>query len=187
MQHRVWTITRFHQTISVQSGNDPQWRQESIRNVQGYEDFNDLNSCGPKITCPRGNKMERYIKRLHTLISHMLHTRDNVQLNIVGDTPENCSIVLYCYAGFAGDLQEPKSTSGGLLCSMGPHTFVTITWLCKKQTEAEIISMETAYEWKDFQHSASGTKYLMYLSQMAQLSRKENSGSKYIILRMRDP
>ena len=48
-----------------------------------------------------------------------------------------------------GDLEDSKSTSGGLLCIFGSHTFVPTSWMCKKQTsislgstEAEIISLD---------------------------------------------
>ena len=51
---------------------------------------------------------------------------------------------------FAGDLEDSKSTSGGRLCILGGHTFVPISWMCKKQTsvshsstESEIISLDT--------------------------------------------
>ena len=50
---------------------------------------------------------------------------------------------------FAGDLEESKSTSGGVLCIFGSHTFVPNSWMCKKQTsvshsstEAKIISLD---------------------------------------------
>ena len=50
---------------------------------------------------------------------------------------------------FAGDLEDSKSTSGGRLCILGSHTFVPISWMCKKQTsvshrstESEIISLD---------------------------------------------
>ena len=49
-----------------------------------------------------------------------------------------------------GDLEDSKSTSGGSLCLFGSHTFVPISWMCKKQTavshsstESEIISLDT--------------------------------------------
>ena len=35
---------------------------------------------------------------------------------------------------FAGDLEDSKSTSGGTLRIFGSHTFVPISWMCKKQT-----------------------------------------------------
>ena len=51
---------------------------------------------------------------------------------------------------FAGNLEDSTSTSGRMLCIFGSHTFVPITWMCKKQTsvshsstEAELISLET--------------------------------------------
>ena len=51
---------------------------------------------------------------------------------------------------FAGDLEDSKSTSGGTLCIFGSHTFVAISWMCKKQTavshsstESETISLDT--------------------------------------------
>ena len=47
-------------------------------------------------------------------------------------------------------LEDSKSTSGGTLCVLGSHTFVPISWMCKKQTavshcstESEIISLDT--------------------------------------------
>ena len=50
---------------------------------------------------------------------------------------------------FAGDLEDSKSTSGGTLSIFGSHTFVPISWMCKKQTsvshsstESEIISLD---------------------------------------------
>ena len=49
----------------------------------------------------------------------------------------------------AGGLEDSKSTSGGTLCAFGSHTFVPISWMCKKQTgvshsstESEIISLD---------------------------------------------
>ena len=46
-------------------------------------------------------------------------------------------------------LEDSKSTSGGTLCFFGSHTFVPISWMCKKQTavshsstESEIISLD---------------------------------------------
>ena len=46
-------------------------------------------------------------------------------------------------------LRIQKSTSGGTLCIFGSHTFVPISWMCKKltsvshsSTESEIISLD---------------------------------------------
>ena len=50
---------------------------------------------------------------------------------------------------FVGDLDDSTSTLGGTLCIFGSHTFVPISWMCKKQTsvshsstESEIISLD---------------------------------------------
>ena len=67
----------------------------------------------------------------------------------VGNTAQHCRQGLIQDSDFAGDLEDSKSTSGGLLCIFGSHTFVPISWMCKKQTsvshsstEAEIISLD---------------------------------------------
>ena len=43
----------------------------------------------------------------------------------------------------AGDLEDSKSTSGGTLCFFGSHTFVPISWMCKKQTAVSHSSTES--------------------------------------------
>ena len=57
---------------------------------------------------------------------------------------------LFQDSDFAGDLEDSKSASAGTLCVFGSHTFVPISWMCKKQTavsqsstESEIISLDT--------------------------------------------
>ena len=88
-------------------------------------------------------------RRLHRLISSMHHSRDWAQICYVGDSPSKCDTVLFSDASFAGDLRDSKSTSGGVLCLVGPNTFVPISWLGKKQTavshstsEAEVIALD---------------------------------------------
>ena len=61
-----------------------------------------------------------------------------------------CRLGLFQDSDFAGDLEDSKSTSGGTLCIFGSHTFVPISWMCKKQTsvshsstESEITSLDT--------------------------------------------
>ena len=60
------------------------------------------------------------------------------------------TVGLFQDSDFAGDLEDSKSTSGRTLCIFGSHTFVPISWMCKKQTavshsstESEIISLDT--------------------------------------------
>ena len=67
----------------------------------------------------------------------------------MGNIATQCRLGLSQDSDFAGDLDDSKSTSGGTLCVFGSHTFVPISWMCKKQTsvshsstEADIISID---------------------------------------------
>ena len=89
-------------------------------------------------------------KRLNRLISYIHHTSEYKQYCHVGNTAKQCRLGLFQDSDFAGDLEDSKSTSGGALCVFGSHTFVPISWMCKKQTsvshsstESEIISLDT--------------------------------------------
>ena len=52
-------------------------------------------------------------KRLSRLISYIHHTRDHKQYCYVGNTAHQCKLGLFQDSYFAGDLEDPKSTSGG--------------------------------------------------------------------------
>ena len=67
----------------------------------------------------------------------------------MGNTAKQCRLGLLQGSDFAGDLEDSKTTSGGTLCVFGSHTFVPISWMCKKQTsvahsstESKIISLD---------------------------------------------
>ena len=67
----------------------------------------------------------------------------------MGNTAKQCRLGLFQDSDFKGDLEDSKSTSGGTLCTFGSHTFVPISWMCKKQTlvshsstVSEIISLD---------------------------------------------
>ena len=67
----------------------------------------------------------------------------------MGNTAQQCRLGLFKDSDFAGDLEDSKSTSGGILFIFGSHTFVPISWMCKKEisvshssTESEIISLD---------------------------------------------
>ena len=84
---------------------------------------------------------------MNRLISYIHHTCEYKQYCHVGNTAQQCRRGLFQDSDFAGDLEDSKSTSGGTLCIFGSHTFVPISWMCKKQTavshsstESEIIS-----------------------------------------------
>ena len=89
-------------------------------------------------------------KRLNRLIPYTHHTCEYRQYCHVGNTAKQCRLGLFQDSDFAGDLEYSKSTSGGTLCIFGSHTFVPISWMCKKQTsvshsstESEIIFLDT--------------------------------------------
>ena len=89
-------------------------------------------------------------KRMNRLISYIHHTSEYKQYCHVGNTAKQCRLGLFQDSDFAGDLEDSKSTSGRTLCVFGSHTFVPISWMCKKQTsvsqsstESEIISLDT--------------------------------------------
>ena len=54
-----------------------------------------------------------------------------------------CRLGLFQDSDFAGDLEDSKSTSGGTWCVFGSHTFVPISWMCKKQTSVSHSSTES--------------------------------------------
>ena len=88
-------------------------------------------------------------KRLSRLISYIHHTCEYKQYCHVGSTAKQYRLGLFQDSDFAGDLEHSKSTSGGTLCIFGSHTFVPISWMCKKQTflshsstESEIFSLD---------------------------------------------
>ena len=89
-------------------------------------------------------------KRLNRLISYLHHTCEYKQYCHVGNIAKQCRLGLFQDSDFAGDLEDSKSTSWGTICIFGSHTFVPISWMCKKQTavshsstESEIISLDT--------------------------------------------
>ena len=68
---------------------------------------------------------------------------------VIWVTAKQCRVGLFQDSDFAGDLEDSKSTPCGKLCVLGSHTFVPISWMCKKQTsvshsstESEIISLD---------------------------------------------
>ena len=88
-------------------------------------------------------------KRLFRLISYIHHTCEYKQYCYVRNTAKQCRLGLFQDSDFAGDLEDSKSTSSGKLCIFGSHTFVPISWMCKKQTsvshsstESKIISLD---------------------------------------------
>ena len=80
--------------------------------------------------------------RLARLISSLRHTSEFKHYCHVGNTAQQCRLGLFQDSEFVGDPEESKSTSGGLLCIFGSHTFVPRSWMCKKQTSVSHSSTE---------------------------------------------
>ena len=79
---------------------------------------------------------------LSRLISYIHHTCEYKKYCHVGNTARQCRVGLFQDSDFAGDLEDLKSTSGGILCIFGSRTFVPISWMCKKQTSVSHSSTE---------------------------------------------
>ena len=73
-------------------------------------------------------------KRLNRLISCIHHTCEYEQYCHVGNTAKQCRFGLFQDSDIARNLEHSKSTSGATLFVFGSHTFVRISWMCKKQT-----------------------------------------------------
>ena len=95
----------------------------------------------PDIPCSM-NKLARSItkwtkacdKRLSRLISCIHHTCDYKQYYHVETLPNNSDWDCFKTPILQEILRIQKPTSGGTLCIFGSHTFVPISWMCKKQT-----------------------------------------------------
>ena len=103
-------------------------------------------------------------RRLSRLVSFMYHTKEDVQVCYIGDSPDKCSIVMFCNASFAGDLNDSKSMSG--VCLVAPNTFVVLLWLGKKQLAvSRLLQRQRLFlwmldaGWKPCQHCVCGIRY----------------------------
>ena len=82
-------------------------------------------------------------KRFARLISYTQHTHEFKQCCHVGNKHSTqCRLGLFQDSDFAGDLEDSKSTLGGILCIFGSHWFVPTSWMCKNQTSVSHSSTE---------------------------------------------
>ena len=68
-------------------------------------------------------------KRLARLISCIHHTIEYRQYCYVGNTAHQCRLGLFQDSDFAGDLEDSKSTSGGILCT------IWMSYVCSNQLD----------------------------------------------------
>ena len=67
----------------------------------------------------------------------------------VANTAQQCRLALFQDSDFAGGLAGSKSTSGGMLCIFGSHTFVPTSWMCKMQTSVSQRSFGSCCECRE--------------------------------------
>ena len=85
-------------------------------------------------------------KRLARLISYIHRTCEFKQCCHVGNTAQKRRLGLFQDSDLLEiDLEDSKSTLNELLCIFGSHTFVSISWMCKKQTSVSLSSTEAQF------------------------------------------
>ena len=150
-QHRAWMTINLKKKKNKAVGELSQVCSQIVLKCS------NLARIGRPDTLWSVNKLARSIakwtkacdKRLSRLIAYIHHTGDSKQYCHVGNTAKQCRLGLFQDSDFAGDLENSKSTSGGLLCIFGSRTCVPTSWMCKKQTsvshsstEAELFSLD---------------------------------------------
>ena len=147
--HQNWPTRQLYK-VSTLCIDDHHFKEEELKSVgelwkvcsQIVLKCLYLSRIGPLDILWSVNKLARSVtkwtkacdKRLSRLISYIHHTCDYKQYCRMGNTAKQCRLGLFQDSDFAGDLEDSKSTSGGTLCIFGSHTFVPISWMCKKQT-----------------------------------------------------
>ena len=65
-------------------------------------------------------------------------------------------------ASFARDVQDATSTSDGMLCIFGSHTFVPFSWMCERQTAVSHSSAESEMSTLDAELRMGGLPALQF-------------------------
>ena len=107
----------------------------------------------------------------------------------MGDEPHKLKTAVYRDASFAGDLRDSKSTSVGLVCLVGPRTFVPLSWICKNQravshssTDAEIISLTFGLKDKPSTPTQVGQRFGISKERVRQLRNRALKKLKQTLL-----
>ena len=97
--------------------------------------------------------MEQSLGQKIAMIDKLHQFNQKLQANLsCGNQTEDCKLGLFQDSSCASNWRDSKSTSGGLLCVLGSHTFDPISWMCKKQSavshssaESEIFSLDAGF------------------------------------------
>ena len=65
----------------------------------------------------------------------------------MGNTAQHCRLGLFQDSDFAGEHEDSKITSGGILCTFGSRTFVPISWMWK---ETDFCFTQFHRSWSNF-------------------------------------
>ena len=87
-------------------------------------------------------------RRLARRVLSIHHTRNYRQYRHVGNASPHCRFGLFQDSDFAGDLEDSKSTLGGILCIFGSRTVVPISSMCKKKTSVSHSSTRKLFHWR---------------------------------------
>ena len=172
-QRHAWMTINLKKKKMSQLENCLQFAHNVCWNVCIWLVLGDLISCGLWTNLlARSQNGQSCDKRLARLISYIHHASAYLQYCYVGNTAQQCRLGLFQDSDFTGDLEDLKSTSSGVLCIFGSHTFVPTSWMCKKQTFMfhtvlqklkSSLSMQV-YAWTVFPLSLFGIWWLKYHS-----------------------
>ena len=135
--------SRTHGSLMYQNTHHHMWwvkakHQFKIRDASQWTNLHDRSQNGPKLVT------NDYLVWSLTFIIHVNTNSIVIWETLLNNADWDC----FKTPILQGDLEDSKSTSGGTLCVFGSHTFVPISWMCKKQTsvshsstESEILSL----------------------------------------------
>ena len=151
------TTQQLHK-VSISCIEDHQFQEEQLKSVgecskvcsQIVLTCSYLARIGRPVIPWSVKKLARYNHKMdpslwQTIISFDLLLSPDMWLQtklLCGKTLPN-NVDWDCFKTPAGDLEDSKFTSGGTLCILGSHTFLPISWMCKKQTSVSRSSTES--------------------------------------------
>ena len=117
----VWMIINSNKTNCIQWENCQKFAHKLFWNACTWQELDDLTSCGPR-TSSQDQSENGLDKRFARLISYIHHTNDYRQHCNVENTAQHCRLGLFQDSDFEGDLEDSKSTIGGVLRIFGSRT-----------------------------------------------------------------
>ena len=134
-QHHAWMTINFKNKKMVQLENYLLFTHKLFSNVCILLVFGDPMFCD--LWTNLHDQWPKHVTNVYLVWSPTFIIQVNAD-NIVmwQKLQKQCRLGLFQDSDFAGHFGDSKSTSGGVLCIFGSHTFVLISWMCNKQTSA---------------------------------------------------